>query len=312
MIRKAAVKSKDLTSDHMVAFWSCARVSRKVATAAFESVGMAELLPKCDHYAALLRAAKIVCGEYSITCKLKYFPLPGGADTVGCEVREFQPGSTRNKLPFLFSLGAVAQSDGSYKVEVLERSTATALGGVAASVAHLRYADWMKLANSANDIWVEACREIEPNDLTQAITSLVKLSHGFLAKDEGHVWALPVANSKKYLAVGEALRSEGVKMHTITFSPILNDGFMTEMCEQLDRRSMDVLGGLAMQADAMSGSGAISRANGRQTRLDSWMLTAATLEANKQLLGKSFARLAKAAREAKVKLGEAGIAIFGG
>ena len=184
--------------------------------------------------------------------------------------------------------------------------------GVAFAVAHLRYADWTKLADNANDIWVEACREIETNDLTQAITALVKSCHGFLVKDEGHLWAMPIATSEKYLSVGKALLPTGTKMHTIVFDPVLNNEFMEEMCGQLDKRSMDVFNGLAMQADAMSSSGAISRANGRQTRLDAWMLTAATLEANKQLLGKSFARLAKAAREAKVKLGEAGIAIFGG
>ena len=305
MIRKAE-KTKGISSDHMLLLWSCKRVNRKVATEAFEAVDMKDLIPKVDHFAALLRASKIVCNVFGIRCKLKFFALPGGADTVGCEVREFQPGATRNKLPFLFSLGAVCQSDNTYKVEVLES------GSTVQSVAHMQPADWVKLADNANDIWVEACREIETNDLTQAITALVKRCHGFLAKDEGHLWAMPIANSEKYLSVGKALLPTGTKMHTIVFDPVLNNEFMQEMCDQLDKRSMDVFSGLAMQADAMSGSGAISRANGRQTRLDAWLLTVATLEANKQLLGKSFARLAKAAREAKAKLGEAGIAIFGG
>ena len=307
MIRKKVeVKTKKITSDHMLLLWSCKRMSRKAATEAFEEVGMAALIPKVDHHAALLRAAKDVCSPAGIRCKLKFFSLPGGSDTVGCEVREFQPGATRNELPFLFSLGAVCQSDNSYKVEVLE----SAYNSVP-SVAHMRFADWQKLATLANDIWQDACREIETNDLTQAITGLVKLCHGFLAKDEGHLWAMPLANSDKYLSVAKALRRFGTCMHTIVFDPVLNAGFMQEMCEQLDKRSMDVLSGLSIQADAMSASGAVSRANGRQTRLDAWALTVATLEANKQLLGKSFARLAKAAREAKIKLGEAGIAIFG-
>ena len=305
MIRKAE-KTKGISSDHMLLLWSCKRVNRKVATEAFEAVDMKDLIPKVDHFAALLRASKIVCNVFGIRCKLKFFALPGGADTVGCEVREFQPGATRNKLPFLFSLGAVCQSDNTYKVEVLES------GSTVQSVAHMQPSDWVKLADNANDIWVEACREIETNDLTQAITALVKRCHGFLAKDEGHLWAMPIANSEKYLSVGKALLPTGTKMHTIVFDPVLNNEFMQEMCDQLDKRSMDVFSGLAMQADAMSGSGAISRANGRQTRLDAWLLTVATLEANKQLLGKSFASLAKAAREAKAKLGEAGIAIFGG
>ena len=82
MIRKAE-KTKGISSDHMLLLWSCKRVNRKVATEAFEAVDMKDLIPKVDHFAALLRASKIVCNVFGIRCKLKFFALPGGADTVG-------------------------------------------------------------------------------------------------------------------------------------------------------------------------------------------------------------------------------------
>ena len=114
--------AKQLGSDHLIVFWSSKRVPRPNAEKAFDSVGMANLLPKVDHYGALHRAAASIVATYGGNewGRVKFMGLAGKADAVGCEVREFIPGATRNELPFLFSLGVLRQSDESYAVEILD------------------------------------------------------------------------------------------------------------------------------------------------------------------------------------------------
>ena len=297
--------AKALGSDHLIVFWSSKKVPRPDAEKAFASVGMENLLPKVDHFGALQKAAGDIVAQYQLNgeSRVKYMGLSGRADAVGCEVRRLLPGATRNELPFLFSLGVLRQNDGSYAVELLDADSANC-----PEVARHR----RKIEHDADRYWRDACGYISANDLTNAITGLVKASHGFLLRDEGVVWYLPSDKIADYDTVEAALSKHGVVMQTVRFSPVVNDDLIKHVCGELERRSMAVFNGQIEQAEDMRQRGAKPRSNGQQTRLEQWIATEETMQHNKSLLGKAFARVAKAAQVAREKIGAEALRAFAG
>jgi hypothetical protein len=296
---------KTLDSDHLVLFWSSKRVPRYVAEQAFDSVGMANLLPKVDHYGALHRAASSIVATHGHKDwgKVKFMGLAGKADAVGCEVREFLPGATRNELPFLFSLGVLRQADKSYAVELLDVDAARCPQIVK---------NKRRIERDADQYWRNECGFISANDLTNAITGLVKSSHGWLQREEGVVWAMPVESVGNYDTVADALAEHGVVMQTIRFDPVVNEGFVRHMCSELERRSMAVFNGIIEDVEDMRQRGAKPRSNGQQTRLEQWIAAEECMQKNKSLLGKAFARVAKAAMVAREKIGAEALKAFAG
>lgn len=297
--------AKQLGSDHLIVFWGSKRVPRNVAEEAFEEVGMANLLPKVDHYSALHKAASDSVDAHGIAQggRVKFMGLSGRADAVGCEVRRFVPGQTRNDLPFLFSLGVMRQSDGTYAVEILDIDATEC-----PEVAKNRKA----IAHQADRYWREACTFLSANDLTNAITGLVKASHGFLLRDEGVVWYMPSDSTGNYDTVANALAPHGVVMQTVRFNPIVNDELIKHVCGELERRSMAVFSGQIEHAEDMRQRGAKPRSNGQQTRLEQWIAAEETMQHNKSLLGKAFSRVAKAAQVAREKIGAEALRAFAG
>ena len=297
--------AKQLASDHLIVFWGSKRVPRPVSEKAFDSVGLGNLLPKVDHYGALHRAASSIVATHghSEWGKVKFMGLAGKADAVGCEVREFIPGATRNELPFLFSLGVLRQADESYAVEVLDVDPKRCPQIVK---------NKRRIERDADQYWRNECGFISANDLTNAITGLVRASHGFLLRDEGVVWYMPTDEVSNYEKVAEALAEHGVVMQTVRFNPIVNDDLVKHVCGELERRSMAVFSGMIEQADDMKQRGAKPRSNGQQTRLEQWIATEETMQKNKSLLGKAFARVAKAAMVAREKIGAEALKAFAG
>lgn len=297
--------AKQLTSDHLIVFWGSKRVPRSVAEAAFDKVGMTNLLPKVDHYGALHRAAGDIVESHGEKNwgSVKRMGLAGRSDAVGCEVRQFVSGSTRNELPFLFSLGVLRQKDGSYAVEILDIETASC-----PTIAKNRSA----IEQLADQRWREQCEFVSANDLTNAISGLVKASHGFLLRDEGVVWYMPTESVEAYDTVAAALQGYGVVMQTVRFQPVVNRELITHVCGELERRSMVVFNGLIEDCDDMQQRGAKPRSNGQQTRLEQWIAAEETMQANKSLLGKAFARVAKAAMVAREKIGAEALKAFAG
>lgn len=297
--------AKALSSDHLIVFWGSKRVPREAAEKAFDAVGMANLLPPVDHYAALHRAAADTVDAHGVSKagRVKYMALSGRANSVGCEVRRFLPGSTRNDLPFLFSLGVMRQQDKSYAVEVLEVD-ATACPEVAKQK--------RKIEQQADAYWREACTFVSANDLTNAITGLVKSSHGFLLRDEGVVWYMPADSVGAYDTVAAKLQEHGVVMQTVRFNPTVNDELIKHVCGELERRSIAVFNGQIEEAEDMRQRGAKPRSNGQQTRLEQWIAAEETMQHNKSLLGKAFARVAKAAQVAREKIGAEALRAFAG
>lgn len=297
--------TKTLGSEHLIVFWGSKRVPRGVAEAAFDSVGMANLLPPADHYAALHKAASDIVDAYGVSKrgKVKYMGLSGHANAVGVEVRRFIKGATRNELPFLFSMGVLKQKDGSYAVEVLDCDS---------SECPEVKARQSVIENQADRYWREACGFIAANDLTQAITGLVKASHGFLLRDEGVVWYMPSDMIGDYEKVASALGEHGVVMQTVRFNPTVNDDLIKHVCGELERRSMAVFAGQIEEAENMRQRGAKPRSNGQQTRLEQWIAAEETMQHNKTLLGKAFTRVAKAAQVAREKIGAEALKAFAG
>lgn len=297
--------AKSLTSDHLIVFWSSKRVPRDAAEKAFDAVGMGNLLPKVDHYGALHRAAGDIVDTNGIRegGSVKFMGLSGRADAVGCEVRRFVPGQTRNELPFLFSLGVLRQDDESYAVEILDHD-AKACPQIAKNK--------RQIEKQADAFWREACTFISANDLTNAITGLVKASHGFLLRDEGVVWYMPTDMIKAFDTVASRLEKHGVVMQTVRFNPTVNGELIKHVCDELERRSMAVFNGQIEQAEDMRQRGAKPRSNGQQTRLEQWIAAEETMQHNKSLLGKAFARVAKAAQVAREKIGAEALKAFAG
>jgi hypothetical protein len=297
--------AKQLGSDHLIVFWGSKRVPRGVGEKAFKDVGMESLIPSVDHYSALHRAAGNIVDAYGVgkNGKVKYMGLSGHANAVGVEVRRFIKGATRNELPFLFSMGVCKQKDGGYAVEILECDK---------SECPEVHSKKNVIANQADRYWREACTFISANDLTQAITGLVKASHGFLLRDEGVVWYMPSDMIGNYEKVAEMLGEHGVVMQTVRFNPIVNDELVKHVCGELERRSMAVFNGQIEQAEDMRQRGAKPRSNGQQTRLEQWIAAEETMQHNKALLGKAFTRIAKAAQVAREKIGAEALRAFAG
>lgn len=294
--------AKQISSDHLIVFWGSARIKRDVAEQAFASVGMENLLPAVDHYAALHKAAADIVTAHNVGGgeRVKLHGLSGHAGSVGVEVRQFVRGKTRNEMPFLFSMGVCRQPDQSFAVEVLDAECQEVVKNST------------KIERQADAYWREACTYISANDLTNAITGLVKASCGFLLRDEGVVWYMPEDRIGAYETVANALGQHGVVMQTVRFSPTVNATLLRHVSDELTKRSMAVFQGQIEEADDMQQRGARPRSNGQQTRLEQWIAAHETLEANKALLGKGFAQIAKAAAYAKEKIGTEALKAFAG
>jgi hypothetical protein len=297
--------AKSLSSDHLIVFWGSKRVPRKVAEDAFDAVGMANLIPSVDHYAALHKAAADVVDAHGVADggRVKFMGLSGHAGAVGVEVRRFVKGATRNDLPFLFSMGVLRQSDDHYAVEVLDCDKAECPAV---------YKNRKQIEMQADRYWRDACGFVGANDLTNAITGLVKASHGFLLRDEGVVLYMPADMIGAYDTVAAKLQEHGVVMQTVRFNPTVNDELIQHVCGELERRSLAVFNGQIEEAEDMRQRGAKPRSNGQQSRLEQWIAAEETMQHNKTLLGKAFARVAKAAQVAREKIGAEALKAFAG
>jgi hypothetical protein len=167
-----------------------------------------------------------------------------------------------------------------------------------------------KVESQADQYWRQECEYLTANDLTQAITGLVKDSAGFLLRDDGVVWSIPIHMIDAYETVADALAPHGVQMVVGICPPKVNGRLVKHMSDELVKRSLSVFNGLIEDVDDLKDRGAKPRSNGQQTRLDQWIAAEETLQHNKHLLGKAFAHIAKAARLAREKIGEAALEAF--
>lgn len=295
-----------ISSDMVVVFWNSHKCPRSAAQAAFDAEGFASLLPPIDFYAAIKDTAQQITDTYGVKSmgKVEFRGLSHDRNAVGVEARRLIKGAKKNTLPFLFSVGAVSADDDDISkvtVEVLECDPA-ACPEIATNKQAI---EWMATSHFHGQ-----CDFITANDLTNAITAMIKTSRGFLLRDGGILWYLPEDMTGPYERIATALEPYGVNMQTLRFDPIVNDGLVSHVCEELERRSMAVFQGLIDEALEMQARGAKPRANGQQSRLDLWIETEATIQHNKHLLGKAFVKLSKAAQAAKEAIGAEAVKAF--
>lgn len=295
--------AQTIDGDKAIVFWSAVRIKRTVAEAAFDAVGKGALVPKADHFTALKSAVIDTCSTYNVQDDgpVKPYGLSGHSNGVAVEARRFVRGKTRNDLPFLFSAGAMRQDNGTYSVELLDVD-ATACPQIGRNRS--------KVEAQIDSAWRAQCEYLSANDLTQAITGLVKANHGFLLRDEGVVWYMPEESLDEYEKVSGLLAGAGVKMLAVRFRPVVNKALIQHVSDELVRRSLSVFNGQIAEIDDLQQRGARPRSNGQQTRLEEWIAAEECLQANKGLLGKAFSHVAKAARVAREKIGEAALKAF--
>lgn len=294
-----------IASDKVIVFWDSCKVPRSTVVPLFQAEGFESLLPAVDHFAALKTTAQHVVDSYGIRAggKVDYNSLAADRNAVGVEVRRLIKGEKRNDLPFLFSLGAVRDTMDESKVtiEVLECDPSLCREVAMAP---------KNVEIMATQHWHDQCSYITANDLTNALTAMVKKCHGFLLRDGGVNWYLPEDMAGPYERIAAALAPHGVKMQALYWDPVVNKGLLQHVCEELDRRSMAVFQGLIDQAADMQQRGARPRANGQRSRLEELIDAESLIQHNKELLGKSFVKLCKAAQAAKEAIGAEAIRAF--
>jgi hypothetical protein len=99
-------------------------------------------------------------------------------------------------------------------------------------------------------------------------------------------------------------------MQALYWNPVVNSGLLQHVCLELDRRSMAVFQGLIDEAADMQQRGTKPRANGQRSRLEELIDAESLIQHNKELLGKSFVKLCKAAQAAKEAIGAEAIRAF--
>lgn len=295
-----------ISSDMVVVFWTSHKCPRPAAHDAFKAEGFESLLPPIDFYAAIKDTAQYITDSYGVksTGKVEFRGLSHDRNAVGVEARRLIKGAKKNTLPFLFSVGAVSSDDDDISkvtVEVLECDPSSC-----PEIATHK----PRIESLATSHFHNQCAFITANDLTNAITAMIKASRGFLLRDGGILWYLPEDMTGPYERIAEALQPYGVNMQALRFDPVVNDGLVSHVCEELERRSMAVFQGLIDEAMEMQARGAKPRANGQQSRLDLWIETEAMVQHNKHLLGKAFIKLSKAAQAAKEAIGAEAVKAF--
>lgn len=289
--------NKSISSNGAVVFWSARSIHRDVATAAFDAEGMGHLIPKVDHYAALKKAAVAIVDACGVRAggKVDYYSLASDRNKVGVEVRRVVKGVDANDMPFLFSLGVVRDSESDpWRVAVRKVDS-----GLCPEIA----AHKAEVEDAATAVWTDACTYLTANDLTNAVTSLVRKLRGFLLRDGGVVWYVPKDTLDPFTRIATALAPHGPSMVSATFRPDVDDALTQHVCSELVTRSEEEFQSLIDEAADLRRRGAKARSNGQKSRLERLIEAEATLTHNKALLGSTFARLAKMAQAAKEAIG---------
>lgn len=289
--------NKTISSNGAIVFWTARQVHRDVATAAFDAEGMGNLLPKVDHYAALKKASVAIVDACGIRSggKVDYYSLASDRNKVGVEVRRVVKGVDANDMPFLFSLGVVRDSEADpWRVAVrkVDPSLCPEIAG------HKQ-----EVEDAATAVWNDACNYLTANDLTNALTTLVRKLRGFLLRDGGVVWFIPKDRMDPFTRIAAALAPHGPAMVSATFKPDVDDVLTQHVCSELVARSEEEFQSLIDEATDLRSRGAKARSNGQKSRLERLIEAEATMTHNKGLLGNAFARLAKMAQAAKEAIG---------
>lgn len=291
---------KSISSDGSIVFWDSCRISRAIVTKAFGDVGMSSLVPSIDYFAALKNTTAQIVDVVGLRTsgRVHYDSLAHDRNAVGVEVRRKIKGKTKNELPFLFSLGVVETAAGGYEVAVLEadgKECPDIIGNKA------------EIERTATSVWQACCDYLTANDLTNALTALVRKQCGVMLRDGGVVWYLTKDKLEPYRSISAALAPHGPKLQMGVFDPVVNKDLVDHVCNELEKRGMDVFKRMVEEAEDMRLRGARPRPKGQQSRLEEWIETHNTIEHMKKVFGRTFVGLTKAAQAARRAIGSEGI-----
>ena len=112
--------------DQSLVFWQSEKTKTSDALIAFDKVGMKDVVPVATPQDALKRATTLLVKQLGLRDHhpVKILALGGtNKSKVGLEVRQFEKGTDKNELPFMFSLGVVetVNSNGDVVQEVVIR-----------------------------------------------------------------------------------------------------------------------------------------------------------------------------------------------
>jgi hypothetical protein len=280
---------KKLSSSMCITFWTAKRMLREHAVAAFKAVRMDKLIPEVSGYSALKRVAiQLAQDEVGGEGRFKTFPLSNHGHKMACEVRRYVKGSTRNEMPFLFSIGITLRTGITELIVVdFDKSECPGL--------HRN----KKALTRAENEWIAECDYIEANDLTHAITDLVKESNGLLMRDEGVVWYMPIKSSTAYATVAGRLNKHGANLQMVEFQPDINEALVKNIHDRMKSTLADTGKDIIDQVAELEGNGGKQRANGRLAKLEQLVIAESTLESHADFLGKSYRTIKRSIKKAK-------------
>ena len=293
--------NKKVSQEGGLWFWTASRIRRDIATPAFDAEGVAHLLPKVDHMAAIEYVARQVvdtCGLHE-QGKMRFFPLAAEKDAVAVEVRRLAKGKSRNQLPFLFSLGVtVDDQGGSQAVEVLECDHHEC-PDVSANQSLVEQA--------VTNVWADACDYLTANDLTQALVALAKRQHGVLMRDGGGVYFVTADKCEPYVNISQALAPHGPALHMVEFDPVVNATLIEQVCTSVRQTLDQTADELISEAADLKNRNAKPRQNGQRTRLQRLIEAEQLAEHMKKSFGVAFTSSCKALQQAREAIGAEGI-----
>lgn len=282
-----------------VVCWDSHRVARQPVVDAFTSVGFSKLVPKANELVAVTDAAKCVAGNVGMIGKdqygndlprLKYFTLDRSA--VGVGVYQEIRGKKQNEYRFMFSAGL---DENTNQPHILHIDPSCPFGRV------FTYDSSVLLRSS----YYDAVDFLPASDLTRAVNTLVKKSHGVLLKDNGGTFFLPGDFIARYSQVADAIEPHGPKLHVwtvdLTSNPKLvetvNDRMQTELVARIDARQAEW--------DALVAAGGKPRTDGLKSRYEAMVEDARQIEYYEQFFSTKLDELRAALEKQQSAIGMA-------
>jgi hypothetical protein len=315
----AARKLKANQDQHLI-FWDAKKTLIDDARKVFKSVKhvdgkttFEDCVPEASPQDSIKRAATEIVKALELNDKpVRFFPLTGDdSGKVGVECRQFIRGQKRNELPFMFSLGIVEDEeivglDGTQTSRSATKGSKTTVNSNVQVKKTMRvvirdldtanknmsmYFDATNVVkmkqlkkifcSKAQNFFDEQVLWITANQLTHCIHAYIREWGGFRLVSSGANWFLPAEGMVGYRKIADGL---GANLHELTFDPLVNDGLMQHVANELEEQTKQMCEEIQSHYSALEEGGKASRANGRMSHLQELVEANDRLEANRELV----------------------------
>ena len=315
----AARKLKANQDQHLI-FWDAKKTLIDDARKVFASVKhvdgkttFEDCVPEASPQDSIKRAATELVKSLELNDKpVRFFPLTGDdSGKVGIECRQFIRGQKRNELPFMFSLGIVEDEeivglDGTQTSRSATKGSKTTVNSNVQVKKTMRvvirdldtanknmsmYFDATNVVkmkqlkkifcSKAQNFFDEQVLWITANQLTHCIHAYIREWGGFRLVSSGANWFLPAEGMVGYRKIADGL---GANLHELTFDPLVNDGLMQHVANELEEQTKQMCEEIQSHYSALEEGGKASRANGRMSHLQELVEANDRLEANRELV----------------------------